>query len=75
MSNCQPTGSAVNVEFHPSGTCIGTAMTNNVVKVYDIRMHKLLQYYRNHEDAVNKIAFHPSGNYLLTASSDSTMKV
>jgi centriolar protein POC1 len=65
----------MNVEFHPSGTCIGTAMTNNVVKVYDIRMHKLLQHYISHDGAVNKIAFHPCGNYLLTASNDSTMKV
>lgn len=65
----------MNVEFHPNGTCVGTAMTNNVVKVYDIRMQKLLQHYISHLDTVNKIAFHPCGSYLLTASSDSTMKV
>jgi centriolar protein POC1 len=65
----------VNVEFHPNGTCVGTAMTNNVVKVYDIRMQKLLQHYSSHDGVVNKIAFHPCGNYLLTASNDSTMKV
>ena len=65
----------MNVEFHPNGTCVGTAMTNNVVNVYDIRMQKLLQHYSSHVGAVNKIAFHPCGSYLLSASNDSTMRV
>lgn len=68
-------GHAVNVEWHPSGTCIGAALSNNVARIYDVRALKVVQHYCSHEAAVNRVAFHPSGNYLLTASQDSTMKV
>ena len=34
-----------HVEFHPSGTCIASAGTDSTVKVWDIRMNKLLQHY------------------------------
>lgn len=63
------------MEWHPSGTCIGAALTNNVARIYDVRALKVVQHYCSHEAAVNRIAFHPSGNYLLTASQDATMKV
>ena len=33
------------VAFHPSGTCIAAASTDSTVKVWDIRMNKLLQHY------------------------------
>lgn len=33
------------VEFHPNGTCIAAASTDSVVKVWDVRMNKLLQHY------------------------------
>ena len=34
-----------HVEFHPSGTCIAAASTDSTVKVWDVRMNKLLQHY------------------------------
>jgi centriolar protein POC1 len=34
-----------HVAFHPSGTCIAAASTDSTVKVWDIRMNKLLQHY------------------------------
>ena len=34
-----------DVQFHPSGTCIAAASTDSSVKVWDVRMNKLLQHY------------------------------
>lgn len=72
---CVITGHALNVEWHPSGTCIGAALSNHAARIYDVRALKVVQHYASHEGAVNRVAFHPSGNYLLTASQDGTMKV
>ena len=63
------------VEFHPSGTCIGVALANGVVKIYETRMRKVLQLYEIHDGPVHSISFHPSGNYLVTASQEGTLKV
>lgn len=38
-------------DFHPSGTCIAAAGTDNTVKVWDIRTHKLLQHYQGERRA------------------------
>lgn len=35
-----------HVDFHPSGTCIAAAGTDNTVKVWDVRMNRLLQHYQ-----------------------------
>lgn len=37
---------ANHVDFHPSGTCIAAAGTDNSVKVWDIRSHKMIQHYK-----------------------------
>ena len=34
------------MEFHPNGTCIAAGGTDSTVKVWDIRMNKLLQHYQ-----------------------------
>lgn len=49
--------------------------SDSTVKLWDLRMNKLLQHYQAHGSTVNSVSFHPSGNFLLTASSDSTLKV
>ncbi|KAF6017506.1 POC1A [Bugula neritina] len=49
--------------------------TDNTVKVWDIRVNKLLQHYTAHNAPVNDVAFHSSGNFLISASDDNTIKV
>lgn len=34
------------VDFNPSGTCIASAGSNHAVRLWDIRMNKLLQHYK-----------------------------
>jgi centriolar protein POC1 len=63
-------------DFHPTGQpFIATAMTHNVVKVYDLKTYKLHQHYDCHKGSVNSVAFHPSGHFLITGSDDKTCKV
>ena len=37
---------ANTVAFHCDGNCIGVGTTDNVVKIWDIRVHRLLQHYQ-----------------------------
>jgi len=61
--------------FHPSGTCIAAGNSDSTIKIWDIRINKLLQHYQTHTDEVNSVCLHPSGNLLISASSDSTLKL
>lgn len=63
------------VAWHPDGNIVAIALTNNRIKIYDIRAKKLIQLYHIHSECVNSISFHPSGNYLLSGSDDKTMKI
>lgn len=40
------------VDFNPSGTCIASAGSNHTVKLWDIRMKKLLQHYQGKNNVV-----------------------
>lgn len=61
--------------WHPSGSIVGVGLSNNRIKLYDIKVQKLIQYYRVTEGQINDLSFHPSGNYLLAASDDGTIKI
>ena len=37
---------ANTVAFHSDGNCIGVGTTDSVVKIWDIRVHRLLQHYQ-----------------------------
>jgi len=45
------------VDFNPSGTCIASAGSNHTVKLWDIRMNKLLQHYKGKSNVVCCIFF------------------
>lgn len=64
-----------DVAWHPDGSVVATALSNNQIKIFDRRASKLIQLYNVHLDAVNSIAFHPSGNLMITGSEDGSIKV
>lgn len=45
------------MDFNPSGTCIASAGSNHTVKLWDIRMNKLLQHYKGKKKVVVCIFF------------------
>lgn len=68
-------GYANDVAWHPEGALVAVALSNNCIKIYDRRIHKLIQMYSVHAGAVNSIAFHPSGHLMITGSDDGSTKV
>lgn len=68
-------GYGTEVAWHPDGTLIAIALTNNRIKIYDRRNHRLIQLYSVHLGAVNSIAFHPHGNLMITGSEDGSTKI
>lgn len=68
-------GYANDVAWHPDGSLVAIALSNNRIKIYDRRVHKLIQMYNVHVGAVNSIAFHPSGHLMITGSDDGSSKV
>lgn len=64
-----------HIDWHPKSGYLGVALGHGTVKIYEIRMHKLIQHYRLHSGPVCQVTFHPDGNWMLTSSSDGTVKV
>lgn len=46
-----------HVEFHPSGNCIAAGGTDNTVKLWDVRMNRLLQHYQGKSRAYKSSTF------------------
>ncbi|RWS24834.1 POC1 centriolar protein A-like isoform X1, partial [Leptotrombidium deliense] len=66
----------VDLSWYPkSDTLLSVASQDSSVRVYDIRMNKLIQYYGAHTQGVNSVSVHPLGCYLLSSSSDETSKI
>ena len=50
-----------SVAFHPAGTIIASASTDKSIKLFDIRMHKLIQHYGDAHGATNAEGVSASG--------------
>lgn len=75
--SCRPRY-ANHVDFHPSGTCIAAASTDNSVKVWDIRSHKMLQHYQGNKTLyfVNEFTLSSWSDHLTNiASNHNSFKV
>lgn len=46
-----------HVEFHPSGNCVAAGGTDSTVKLWDVRMNRLLQHYQGKSRAYKSSAF------------------
>lgn len=78
-----------SVAFHPSGSVIASASTDRSIKLFDIRMHKLMQHYNDAHavspsvldsavtaGGVNSIAFGgQNGEWLISTGMDGVVKV
>ena len=60
-----------HVDFHPSGTCIASASTDGSIKLWDIRMNKILQHHAGTALCVcaNVLAFFLPALVVLIANS------
>jgi hypothetical protein len=75
----------MSVAFHPSTTVFASAGTDKSIKLYDIRMHALIQHYENAHvpsnpsvpmAGVNSISFGGlAGEYLISAGCDAQVKI
>uniref|UniRef100_A0A5S6QUN7 WD_REPEATS_REGION domain-containing protein n=1 Tax=Trichuris muris TaxID=70415 RepID=A0A5S6QUN7_TRIMR len=63
------------VEFHPHGFYVAACGVDKPVRLWDLRMLRLIQVYNEHTDAVTATHFHPSGFFLSTCSMDNTVKL
>jgi len=52
-------GFANFVDFNPNGTCIASAGSDHTVKIWDVRVNKLLQHYQGNNFHDNKIQLMP----------------
>lgn len=68
-------GYGTQVAWHPDGVLVAIALSNYQIKIYDRRVHKLIQMYSVHLGPVNSIAFHPDGNLMITGSDDGSSKI
>jgi len=62
------------VGFHPSGTCIGAALVNGEVKIYETQIRKILILYTVYKGAVNSLSFETFENYLVMAPQEGYLK-
>ncbi|RWS01694.1 hypothetical protein B4U79_09346 [Dinothrombium tinctorium] len=66
----------LNLDWYPkSDSLLAVSSQDASIRIYDIRMNKLIQYYSAHNQSVNAVSIHPSGGYLLSSSSDETSKI
>ncbi len=63
------------VEWHPDGTLLVTASSDEVARIWDAQHGQLYQTLSGHTAAVRSARFSPDGNRVLTASADGTARI
>ena len=57
---------ANSCRFSPDATIIASAGDDGKIKLFDIRMGRLIQHYDAHNDKINCISYHQNGNYIIS---------
>jgi WD40 repeat protein/serine/threonine protein kinase/tetratricopeptide (TPR) repeat protein len=68
-------GASLPAAWSPDGSRLVVAGSDNMVRLYDVKTHKLLDKRQIHNDVVAALAFSPNGKILATASHDSTVRL
>ena len=63
------------MSLSPDETIIASAGDDGKIKLFDLRMERLIQHYYAHNDKINFISYHQSDNYIISGSDDSTIKI
>ena len=61
--------------FSPDGTIIASASYDTTVKLWNVKIGKVIKTLGKHIRAVYSIAFDPNGKYLVSAGADETINV
>ncbi|MDJ0620558.1 MAG: AAA-like domain-containing protein, partial [Calothrix sp. MO_192.B10] len=68
-------GEITAVSFSPDGQIIASADTDNSIKLWDAKNHKLQTTLKGHTKRIWDVSFSPDGKLLASASSDKTVKL
>ncbi|KST61826.1 WD40 domain-containing protein [Mastigocoleus testarum] len=68
-------GEIAAVSFSPDGKILAFADTDNSIKLWDTKSHKLQTNLKGHKKRVWDVSFSPDGKLLASASSDKTVKL
>ena len=60
---------ANRLEFDTGGACLGVAMGNGTIKMYNIAQQTLSEL-SEHEESVQCLCFHKEGEYLVSGCSE-----
>jgi len=63
------------VEWHPDGTLLVSASSDEVARIWDAQQGQLCQTLSGHTAAVRTARFSPDGTQVLTASADGTARI
>ena len=66
----------LGIQWHP--TCeyiISSSSSDCLLRIWDLRYEKTIQFYQLHNGIVSSSDFHPNGNYLISSSMDQTCKI
>ena len=63
------------LSFSPNGHLLLSSGIDGIIRLWDLRMSKLLKSYRGHRDTVNHVSFNLDGSIVSSTSFDQTIKL
>ena len=73
--NTGTTSDVNSISIHRNQQCIAAGLTDQIIRVWDIRTSSLLQKHSAHGGPISQVAFNPSNDELLSCSRDGLTKL